>query len=404
MTMKQTQTKYFSFDDTGLDFCTASSSLWMDRFEKMLALGYNEKTVSSVSINGATVVFTYSAAHGYAEDRVLKIGGGPLASINAGEFRIDAVTADTVTMTIDGAPESITGGFTTKVASLGWEKVYENLSTRVHVFKMQALDESDLYVRLFYTPATTVGEIYPCVGNSYDPSTGFIDDPNALSYTKDIVARSTAQTHVRWVMANYSTTTALTNFTYAQGYAGSYNFGRAMIVGSKYHFAILNNMAASDSCHIGFIQPVYALDYPTLKLPVIFGGNSGTNGMTNTIPRIYCGNIELTLFWASSSSTIRFPLSPINSYLPSTIDPLNTTVAYLPVYREFNTMAPVAMGAGGVFIASFLTSNAPTRTSSSSPALMAETDFSHNMLVHGAGNSGASMYCAFPIEEIKYGN
>lgn len=400
--MKQTQTKYFSFEDVGLDFCTASSGLWMDRFEKMLATGYNEQTVSSVSVTGATVVFTYAAAHGYAEDRVLQVVSGPLAAINGGEFRIDAVTTNTVTMTIDDAPSSISGGFTTKVASLGWEKVYENLTQRVHVFKMKSLDESDLYIRLFYTPSSTIGEIYPCVGNSYDPATGFINDPNALTYTKDIVARSTAATHVRWMMANYSSTTTFANYTYSQGYAGSYNFGRAMVVGSKYHFALLNSVVLNDGGQIGFIVPAHTLDYPMLKLPIIGGSNQAANSLTNTVLRIYCGNIELTLFKNSSNSTIRFPVQSVNSYLPSSIDPSEVTVAFNPTYYDVNNQNPIAIGIGGMMIAGFAGTTAPSRASNANPALMAETDFNHVLLVHGMGQTAHSLYCVFPIEEVKY--
>ena len=401
--MKQTQTKYFSFEDVGLDFCTASSGLWMNRFEKMLATGYNEQTVSSVSVNNdATVVFTYAVAHDYAEDRVLKVDSGSLADINGGEFRIDAVTTNTVTMTIDGAPGTISGGFTTKVAPLGWEKVYENLTQRVHVFKMKSLDESDLYVRLFYTPASTVGEIYPCVGNSYDPTTGFINDPNANSYNSNILARIANTNYLRWMMANFTTTTPFSNFTYAQGYSGSYNFGRAMVVGSKYHFGLLNNVQLNDGGQIGFIVPAHTLDYPTLKLPITGGSNQASGTITNAGLKMYCGNIELTLLKNSFASTIRFPIQSVNSYLPSSIDPSEVSVAFSPTYYDVNNLNPIAIGTGAMMIAGFAGTVAPNRASTTNPSLMAEADFNHIVLVHGMGVTAHSFYCVFPIEEVKY--
>src|SRR5690606_35768536 len=104
MTMKQTQTKLFDFSDAGLDFSAGSKNLFPDRFKKMLSLGYNVQTVTSVAVAGNQVTFTYGGTHGYAADRVLKVDSGPLSLINEGEFWIDAVTTNTVTMTIDDAP------------------------------------------------------------------------------------------------------------------------------------------------------------------------------------------------------------------------------------------------------------------------------------------------------------
>ena len=129
--MKQTQTKLFDFSDVGLDFCAGSKNLFPDRFKKMLSLGYNKQTTSSVADTGNQVVLTYGVSHGYVADRVLKITSGTLATINDGEFWIDSVTTNTVTLTIDNAPASISGGFTTRIASLGWSLEYENAHARL---------------------------------------------------------------------------------------------------------------------------------------------------------------------------------------------------------------------------------------------------------------------------------
>src|SRR5690606_14373193 len=111
MAMKQTQTKLFDFSDVGLDFCAGSKNLFPDRFKKMLALGYNEQTVSSVAVAGNQVTLTYGGTHGYVADRVLKVDSGDLSLVNGGEFWIDLVTTNTVTFTLNDAPGSITSGF-----------------------------------------------------------------------------------------------------------------------------------------------------------------------------------------------------------------------------------------------------------------------------------------------------
>ncbi len=125
MAIKQTQTKMFDFSDTGLNFCAGSKNLLPDRFKKMLSIGYNEQTVSSIAVSGNQVTLTYGVSHGYVADRVLKINSGVLATINNGEFVIDSVTSNTVTMTIDSAPLSIVGSLTTRIAPLGYQLVYE---------------------------------------------------------------------------------------------------------------------------------------------------------------------------------------------------------------------------------------------------------------------------------------
>src|SRR5690606_4254920 len=155
MVMKQTQTILFDFSDVGLDFCAGSKNLFPDRFKKMLALGYNERTVSSVAVVGNQVTFTYGGTHGYVADRVLKVSAPELLSINSGEFVIDSVTENTVTMTIDGTPASIAGNFTTKVAPLGWDLVYE--LNHIHIYKFKHIDDSDMYARLCFQNATASG-------------------------------------------------------------------------------------------------------------------------------------------------------------------------------------------------------------------------------------------------------
>ena len=394
--MKQTQTKYFSFDDVGLDFCAASGNLIMDRFKKMLVTGYNENTVSAVSVTDSTVVFTYSAAHGYVEDRVLKVTDGPLVAINGGEFRIDSVTTNTVTMTIEGAPGSVSSGFNTKVAPLGWELVFE--LNRVHVFKYKSLDETDLYARFFYSPISGIGAIFPCVGASYDNATGFITDPYADQLNKDILTYPVSN-NLRWMTYNYGSGTGFANYTYAQGVAQ--NFGRGMIVGSKYHFALLNNLVANNGCMVNALIPANLLNYPSLKLPVIFGASQNLNSHSNQTLRILCGALDITLYWNNSTTVVRYAVTSANSYLPTTIDADNTTAAFPPIIREYNTQQVLGMGLG-CFICGYALNNQPTRTANSSPAMSIETDFSHRVITHGIGPDNGPLYFAFPIEEIKY--
>ncbi|MEG2569456.1 MAG: hypothetical protein RSA84_24925, partial [Acinetobacter sp.] len=187
MAMKQTQTKLFSFGDTDLDFSVVSKTFFPDRFKKMLVLGYNQQTVASVSVSGNQVTLNYGVTHGYTTDRVLKVNSGALAAINGGEFWVDAVTATSLTMTIDAAPISITGGFVTKIAPLGWQLVYEQ--SNIHVYKFKHIDNTDMYLRLcFQDQAARRNCISPCIGKTFDSTSGAITDSNALSDNTTLIS------------------------------------------------------------------------------------------------------------------------------------------------------------------------------------------------------------------------
>jgi len=400
MAMKQTQTKYFSFEDVGLNFSTVSASLYLDRFKKILALGYNEQTVSSVAVVGNQVIFTYGGAHGYVAGRVLKVNSGGLAAIHNGEFWIDSVTTNTVTMTIDDAPISIAGGFTSKIAPLGWDLVYE--AGQVQIYKFKSLDETDLYIRMLFPLTADYGYLFPCIGKSYNPSTGFIDDPYAYANNKDISTVTNTTTNLRFKLHPYNGVAPYANYTYAQGV--SIGVGKAAVVGSKYHFALLNNMGATDGGAISAILPANMLDYPQLDYPLVIGTGTGGNTTAQTGVQFFCGNNELTLLWSSGVSTTRYANTSFSSYLPSNIDAFNTPAAFPLILRDYATQQVLGMTAGGAYHCGYAVGNTPTRTANTSPSLTMDIDFSHDIIVHYIGNSSANMFLAFPLEEVKYGD
>lgn len=398
--MKQTQTKYFSFEDVGLNFSTVSTSLYLDRFKKMLALGYNEQTVSSVAVDGNQVTLIYGGAHGYSAGRVLKVNSGDLSAINNGEFWIDSVTTNTVTMTIDNAPSSISGGFTTKITPLGWDLVYE--SGQVQIYKFKSLDETNLYVRMLFPLTTDFGFLFPCVGKSYNPSTGFIDDPYAYANNKDILTVTNTTTNLRFKLHPYNGVAPYANYTYAQGV--SIGVGKAAIIGSKYHFALLNNMTSSDGGAISAILPANMLDYPQLDYPLVMGADSVNSQTTATSVRFFCGNNELTLLWSNGVNTTRYANTSFSSYLPSNIDAFNTPAAFPLILRDYATQQVLGMTAGGAYHCGYAVGNTPARTANASPSLTSDIEFSHDLIVHYIGNSSVNMFLAFPLEEIKYGD
>ncbi|MCO8103122.1 hypothetical protein NI401_09455 [Acinetobacter indicus] len=406
MAMKQTQTKLFDFSDVGLDFCAGSKNLFPDRFKKMLALGYNEQTVSSVAVAGNQVTLTYGGTHGYVADRVLKVNAPELLSINDGEFVIDSVTANTVTMTIDGAPTSIAGNFTTKVASLGWSLEYENAN--IHVYKFKQLDESDLYLRLCFQDVPGRRNcISPCVGKSFDSETGFITDGFALAANKEIMSPGV---DFKWEFASAVNTTH-NNYTYSQGYS---TYGLAKVVGSPYHLMLLTNgYTGSIRSMINGIAPCATLDYEQLKYPVIIGYTYGS--ITSTFDayearyqQARIGNIAVAFnrSWSSSSSTSYiFNSTTANSgFLSPELDSFNTTTVESLLIYEGATLQQVGALYGLYQIRSASTSQYPIGYQGT-PSATYDIDLSNLVFIHAGGSANSestnSHFIAVPVEEIK---
>lgn len=403
--MKQTQTKLFDFSDFGLGFCAGSKNLFPDRFKKILAQGYNTQTVASVDVVGNQVTLIYGVSHGYAADRVLKVNSGALASINGGEFWIDSVTTNTLTFTFDDAPISITGNFTTHIASLGWQLVYEN--TNIHVYRFKHIDDTDMYARFcFQNQIARRNCISPCVGKAFDVTTGFITDENALTINTDI---ATPGTGFKW---EFQTVAAAThdNYTYSQGYA---TYGRAMVIGSLYHFVMLTNGdTGTRRSMTNGILPAACLNYEKLKYPLLMGYTYGSitaafDIYEARVQRAYVSSISVVFdaFAVQSSSYLIGVNLCKNNYVSAEIDNFNTTTAEpLSIYEDATGQRlGVLYGAYKLQVASI--SLYPTGFQQT-PSMTVDIDFEHSVLIHSGGSNTSSegnnaYFLAYAVEEIK---
>lgn len=394
MAMKQTQTKMFDFSDVGLGFCAGSKNLFPDRFKKMLSLGYNEQTVSSVAVAGNQVTLTYGGTHGYVADRVLKVNAPELLSINSGEFVIDSVTENTVTMTIDGAPASIAGNFTTKVASLGWSLEYENAN--IHVYKFNQLDESDLYLRLcFQNNSAYRNRVSACVGNSFDLTTGFIDDIDAYAATKDCSSPAA----FAWEFSQPSNAT-YDNYSYSQGYN---TFGKAILIGSNYHLLLFTSTALQNgSMRINAMLPVQCY---YSKLPMLVaesrslsgaGVASQIDGMTAQI-----GNIKVS-FFAHSTSFLQPHSETYQANFYSAVDTFNTTSTSPVMVYEHNTGQLIGI-AQGIYRVHYRHNSPPyTLSNTVFPVQTMDVDLLEDVYIQSVANSSnQGSFFASCIEEIK---
>lgn len=405
--IKQTQTKMFDFSDTDLNFCAGSKSKFPDVFKKMLATGFNNKVVSSVTVSGDQVTLDYGVNHGYKADRVLAIETPGLI----GEFYINSVTTNTVTLTVPGAPISIAGGFTTKVASLGWELVYEQ--PFIHIYKFKALDESDLFLRLcFQNKLSYANMVSPCIGKTADLSAGTITDSNA--YTAN-VSITTPGTGLSWLFAQ-DANNAYNNHSYSQGLSV---FGKGVVVGSKYHFGVFNNngrsgtATATEGAMVGGFFPTACFASDLLDYPVMLGllniSPAGSNINTFSAGAAYIGK-QRVRFNKSNSATGPLFIAPqaASSFLPSNIDNFNTTVAENLSLYDYTSTQFLGYVSGGVLACNYASSNAPTIQKNLSPLITSDIDLNSNIVVHAVMFESvaysSAVFLAFPVEEIKIGS
>lgn len=405
MAMKQTQTKYFDFSDVGLDFCAGSKNLFPDRFKKMLALGYNEQTVTSVVVLGNQITFTYGGAHGYVANRVLKVDSGPLSLINGGEFWIDSVTTNTVTLTIDDAPISLAGGFITKIAPLGWQLVYEQ--NHIHIYKFKHIDDSDMYARFCFQNATTAGNrncIAVGIGRTVDLALGHITDPNCFGDLGTCETALSSTSNVKW---DFTASTAATfnNYTYSQGYS---TFGSGVIVGSLYHLIVMHNVSsATPATYTQGIIAASTLNYDVINYPLLLASNNGastTTSNTSQPTRAYLGQTRCIFNSVAGSDYVVNLELAASSYLPDNIDGFNTTTAYSAPIYEMTTRQHLGY-CNNFYLAAYNTSNRPSRTYQSTPAQTYDIDLNNIGLTHHlcTTNGSSTATILTMVEEVKIG-
>lgn len=402
--IKQTQTKMFDFSDAGLDFCAGSKNKFPEVFKKMLVTGYNPQTAASVSITGDQVTLTFGVNHGYVADRVLAVTAS--GGFNKQVF-IDSVTSNSVTFT-QAVTTGLTGTITTRVASLGYNLVYE--VGNIHIYKFKALDETDLFLRLcFQDIAARRNCISPCIGKTADLTLGTITDSNALTENTSI---TTPGNGFKWEFG-YQASATPDNYTYSQGYS---TYGLGVVIGSPYHLIVLSNSSTGTqrALNNGFF-PTVCHDYDILKYPVLMGYTYGS--ITSSFDqyesrnmRAYIGSINTKLEKVISNPNVSYVFDhqflASSAFLPSNFDNFNTTtIVPLPIF-DVGSGQHLGYVAGGIFSVMSPKNTFPTGFQQT-PSSTVDIDFNNRIFIHSLGSENAEStntgFVAFPVEEIKIG-
>ena len=212
---------------------------------------------------------------------------------------------------------------------------------------------------------------------------------------------------LKWEFTSFAAAT-YNNYSYSQGES---LFGQGVVVGSKYHLAVLSNLQSGGMTGIvnGFF-PV-TTTYNTLKLPVITGkvaaGNGETQGLSTSYSA-YIGNISVAFDQNSSTSALIFnEKQAALSLLPTTIDNFNTTTARPISIYERSTRQHLGFVSGGVYVAQYGSTNTPSTTFGSNIVETIDIDFESKCYIQHMARANSvdyAVFLVFPVEEIKYGN
>lgn len=401
--IKQTQTKMFRFSDVGLDLCSGSKNKFPEVFKKVLATGFNTQNASSVSISGNQITLNYGISHGYVADRILQVtaSGGFDQQVY-----IDSVTSNSVTCTVlTGNTTGLSGSISTKVASLGWEIVYE--VGNIHIYRFKHIDDTDMYARFcFQDNSSGRNCLVPCVGKTADLTNGTITDEYAETANKSILTPTDVASVKRWEFSGIAAST-YDNYTYSQG---SSFFGNGLFIGSPYHFCVsLHHYSADGRGVINAILPCAMHNYLTIQRPLLLMydlNSTGNTNITSYIPslEISVGGYACSIEKQNTGNAKLVAPTAASSFLG--LDTFNTTTVESISIYENATKQHLGYVIGGMYIARYGSTNTPPISRTDSPSFTTDIDFSNNIALHYIGNQGsaaASVFFALPVEEVKIG-
>jgi hypothetical protein len=134
-----TSVKFFHSGMTGaptvlVGHSSGQAGEWRQVFTACLVNGFNERSVTSISVASEVATVTTSTAHGYVNQQVLLISGATPAGLN-GEKRATVISDTTFQFAAVGVPDgNATGTMLVRVAPAGWDEMYTD-SLRKSVYR-----------------------------------------------------------------------------------------------------------------------------------------------------------------------------------------------------------------------------------------------------------------------------
>lgn len=329
-------------------------------FDACLVNGFSEQQATNISIVGNTLVLTYTQAHQYQQYQVINITGANTAILN-GEHRITYVSPNGLSLSIDfeslaGVTETATI-LTTKLPSLGWEKVYNATGKAVYKFVKSTGTPNYLFVDDTFpgSPYNTTWAKYARVGLSESYTGDFTPQGATIptdwsTFPSAVSGANTYFGAYKWFYAtNQESTTATNSFNVAAG-AGNRQW---YLVGDPTYCYLVNGTLVNsvwyslfgvgeyDCIHQGFKDNVFLA-------PFIWNGQVSSqaagymNSYTNSLISINL-NFPILKSYISDSQQ----MASVNSYSGiSATGSLNTLSVAGPVnhFRTFVRANNIILG------------------------------------------------------------
>lgn len=138
--------KYFHAQQAGSPTLTGIQGSLISVLDACLVNGFGLKSVESIVVAGNIATVMVSTGHAMEPDILALIEGATPSSLN-GEKRVLSSTATTFTFAAAGiSDQTASGTITTKVAPLGWEKVFS--ATHKAVYRPSSVEGTRMFLRV----------------------------------------------------------------------------------------------------------------------------------------------------------------------------------------------------------------------------------------------------------------
>lgn len=237
----------FYFDNLNAPALSNTWGCLVDVLDACLVNGYGDQPVETLVVQDGVGIATFSGSHLIRQFQWIEISGADEIAIN-GEFKVIGLTNTTVEFEVDLPDQIIGGTINCKIASLGWEKSFEDTNKRV--YRAADLVSNPYYLRVdnsrdtaytsTYGKFAKVGLLESCEG--IDDVSGNQTPYNASDPTKNWVTTGTGTAVVSgWFKWVYAVGNSANTF---QSLATATTNGdrQWVIVGNASGFYLVNNL------------------------------------------------------------------------------------------------------------------------------------------------------------------
>lgn len=341
-----TQVKYFHAEQTGAPTLNGVQGTLIAVLDACLVNGFGSKTVDSLVVAGNVATVNISTGHSMQPDMVAEIAGATPAGLN-GEWRVVSTTSNSFTFTTSGiSDQTATGTITTKVAPLGWAKVFS--ATNVAVYRASSVEGTRMFLRVDETAdgreATVRG-----YENMTDASTGTGPFPtvaqvaNGVYWPKATTTTANARNWTivgdhRTVYVHISCVDSVTN-----------GWSQALAAGCIFTFGDFKSFKAADpyACIVSGTSTLQYTSNNALTQSFDFSRTDNDTSTTGSFfPRAYTAIIGSTA--ASKRSESFFAANGVNSGAPGDViypnGPDNSLILVRTLYGENHSGNPHIRG------------------------------------------------------------